>query len=510
MSTYERSIVSIIEPKIKVDEIGVEDVESKKAKEETSSAVPENVNTKNSARYGAYMPIIQINSNKFDANEIIFMRLNVDGKLPTIDISVSDTDGKFDISFPLDGDVISLYLRPPDTDNQKPITMDFDIMSIDSYSAAKTYSFSGVAKIPGIFAEQCKSFTSNTSFEHIQDVCEELQIGFASNETGTDDTMIRICPFDTLEVFTAYKDDDSFFDWYIDPFYYLCMVNINKQFTLEDKTEEINISTGSPLSGMQGNDDAQESIKGSLILTNQAEKAGQNIFIENYSLENKSGSIWRRNGYKRYATWYQINQSSSEIEEAFADPLTTPGSETDFILLKGRADEKIYEKQLKYKWLGKQAPTSEGGNVHDNFQYSKILNHQNLDELKKTTLKVDLAGMNFYIYRYMRIPILIYISGDAKKQLEMIDRNEALGESAKNPDPELNEGFNKATSSRPDNPSSEDNPVNDPRNQQKNEFLSGYYVVDGIQYTYSSPGPVKQRLTLIRREWPIPAKNKSQ
>jgi hypothetical protein len=110
----------------------------------------------------------------------------------------------------------------------------------------------------------------------------------------------------------------------------------------------------------------------------------------------------------------------------------------------------------------------------------------------------------------MRIPVLIYISGDAKKQLEMIDRNEALGESAKNPDPELNEGFNKATSSRPDNPSSEDDPVNDPRNQQKNEFLSGYYVVDGIQYTYSSPGPVKQSLTLIRREWPIPAKNKSQ
>jgi hypothetical protein len=92
----------------------------------------------------------------------------------------------------------------------------------------------------------------------------------------------------------------------------------------------------------------------------------------------------------------------------------------------------------------------------------------------------------------------------------MQNRNDALGESNTNPDPEKNEGFNKATSNRPDNPSSEDDSVNDPRNQTKNEFLSGYYVVGGIRYTYSSPGPVKQSLTLIRREWPIPAKNKAQ
>jgi hypothetical protein len=516
MSTYERSIVSLIEPTIKVDELFVEDQESKESKDKTSGTIPEDVNTKNSARYGAFMPVIQINSNKFDANEIDFMSLNVEGKIPTIFVNVTDNDGKFDISFPLDGDVISLYLRPPDTDNQKPIRMDFDIMSIDSNPDTKSYAFSGIAKIPGIFAEQCKSFPSNTSFEHIQDVCEELHIGFASNETATDDAMIRICPFDTLEtfvdnsVFTAYKDDDSFFDWYIDQFYYLCMVNVNKQFTLEDKTEEINISVVAPLSGMPGAGKAQESIKGSLILTNQAEKAGNNIFIENYSLENKSGSIWQRNGYKRYASWFQMNKDSSEIEEAFTDPLTTAGAENDFILLKGRVDEKIYETQLKYKWLGKQAPLTEGGNVHDNFQYSKVLNHQNLDELQKTTLKVDLAGMNFYIYRYMRIPIIIYSSGDPKKSLEMINRDEALGENNKNPDPELTEGYNKASSSRPDNPSSADDPVNDSRNQQKNEFLSGYYVVGGIEYTYSSPGPIKTKLTLIRREWPIPSKNKSQ
>jgi hypothetical protein len=516
MSTYERSIVSIIEPTIKVDELSVEDQESKESKEKTSGAVPTDLNTKNSARFGAYMPVIQINSNKFDSNEISYMNLSLSSNLPTLNVTVDDTDGKFDINFPLDGDVISLYLRPPDTDNQKPIRMDFDIQSVISNSESKVYTFFGIVKIPGIFAERCKTFPDNLSFEHIQDVCEDLKLGFASNETSTEDSMTRICPFDTYSKFiddtiqTAYKDDDSFFDWYIDPYYYLCMVNLNKQFSLEDKTEEINISTTAPLSGMQGTENARESIKGSLILTNQAEKTGQNVFIENYSLENQTGSIWQNNGYKRFASWYQINEGSSELEESFVDPLTTPGSENDFILLKGRRDEEFYKEQVKYKWLGKQAPLSEGGNVHDNFQFSKILNTQNLKELKKTILKVDLAGMNFYIYRFMRIPVLIYNSGDAKKQLQLINRDEALGESNTNPDPENNEPFNKLNSSRPGDPASPDNPVGDPRNQQKNEFLSGYYVVGDIEYTYSSPGPVKQSVTLIRREWPIPAKNKSQ
>ena len=43
--------------------------------------------------------------------------------------------------------------------------------------------------------------------------------------------------------------------------------------------------------------------------------------------------------------------------------------------------------------------------------------------------------------------------------------------------------------------------------QVKNEFLSGYYVIADIKYRYREGEGINQRLTLIRREWPIPAKN---
>ena len=48
-----------------------------------------------------------------------------------------------------------------------------------------------------------------------------------------------------------------------------------------------------------------------------------------------------------------------------------------------------------------------------------------------------------------------------------------------------------------------------PNQQVKNEFLSGYYVISEIIYTYDKEsGKIQQKLKLLRREWPIPAQNK--
>ena len=518
MSTYERSIVSIIEPdykgKIKLDEIFIEDSESKDAQDRTPNVTPNPY--KNSSRAGAIVPMIYINSHKFGEDELQSMEVSMNGKIPSITARLKDQDNKFAISPPLDGDVISLYLRPPDADNQKPVRIDFNITSINSSVKDKIYFINGQMKIPELYKEICKSFPNGNSFDHLQDICEETGLGFASNEESTDDSMPRICGFDTYEtfvndtVFTSYKDDDSFFDWYIDPYYYLCFVNVNKQFSLEDKTEDVNITPSVLPSSQPDDGDAQDSIKGSLILTNQVTMAEKNVFINRYSLENRSGNVWISNGYKRYGQWLNIGESEIEYSEAFVDPLTTPGAENDFILLKGRkSDGDFYSTMNKYKWLGKQAPFTEKGNVHDNYCFSKVLNHQNLEEITKTTLEVELAGMNFYIYKYMRIPVTIYESGNPKNQELLKGRNQALGEDNKNSDNQKDSPIGKITPTK--NPPSEEDGTPDQTDQVKNEFLSGYYVVTGIRFSYSpedSPSKLKMNLTLTRREWPIPAKNK--
>jgi hypothetical protein len=532
MSNYERSIVSIIEPNFKksptdtsgkllIDELFIEDSESTEAKDKMAGNMRP-VDFKQSSRAGAFMPMIAINTLIMQEDEIDDFEIDLGGRIPRLMLTYTDTSRKFNVSGPVDGDIVSVYLRPPDSQNQKPIRIDFIIVRVIGDPEDQSYFINGVMRIPKFYSETYKSFPSNTSFEHLGDMCEEIGLGFASNETSTDDAMTRLIPSDTYQTFiehtvsSAYKDDDSFFDWYIDPYYYLCFVNVNKQFSLEDKSEEINISDSVPMSGMQGKADLEDpdSQKGSLVLTNLNTMGGKNIFIKDYSLENSSGRIWMDNGYKRYVQWLNIEESDIEYQEAFVDPLTTPGAEDKFILLKGRRSDgpptfpvPLYKEESKYKWMGKQAGSSFGGNVHDNYCYAQILNFQNLEELKKTRLIVDIDGMNHYLYKYQRIPVLIYETSVNKNASAMQARDEALGENQPAQEPGTGTGMFSGAAAKDAPSDSRSEGTGNVQDQVKNEFLSGYYVIADIKYKYREGEGINQRLTLIRREWPIPAKN---
>lgn len=516
-SNIERSIVSIIDPTIKVDKITQQDTESKKAQDDAATSIDPSVNTKNTSRWGAYIPLIMINTSRFDQDQITNMVLDFSSNIPTINLAITDEEGKLSLDAPTDGDVISVYLKPPDEDNQKPIRIDFDILDISGDSTTQAYSFRGLMKIPGLLAERCKSFPKANSFDHLQTICEDLKIGFASNETSTDDSMTRICAFDTYQhliegtMQSVYKDDDSFFTWYIDPYYYLCLVNVNKQFSLEDKPEEINISMVSPASGGYNQQTAKDSIKGSLMLTNRGDRVGTNVYIESWSPNNKTAAVVAKNGYKRYSQYLDIDETGKpEYVSTFVDPLTTKGAETEQILPKGRKGDDNYKTQVKYKWLGKQS----SDNVHPNYIFSSLLNFQNMEEVNKTSIDIELAGMNFYLYRYMKVPVLLYETSakDPGRMNKLKDRDTALGEDGGYDKPEDEnslDGGRASESGGTEGKPTKERIGGDPRDQIKNEHMSGNYVINTIKYTYESPGPVKMKLNLIKREWNIPAKNKN-
>ena len=505
MSASDRLILPVVDPTIRVDPIYMEDTETGAV----NPAVPPDVLPNTSAKAGAWVPIVAVRTILFGADEIRSMNLSFSARIPRLSLTVKDRLQKFTVNFPLDGDVVSVYLRPPDKDNQRPIRMDFDIMTVSSSPVQQTYTFSCILKVPGMFGEVCRSFGNGTTFDHLSSVAADLGLGFASNESGTSDSMRRLCAYESYETFiqntvrSAYKDDDSFFTWYVDPFYYLCLVNVNKQFSEEDATEDVNVSYAIPFAGVQAQDEAADTIRGSLVLTNKPEMEGMNTYIESYSLENSSADVWIRNGYKRAAQYYETG-TSPEYVQAFVDPLTTPGAERDKILLKGRPDESIYKSVVKHKWMGKQHPVTDSGNVHDNYLFASLLNHQNMEEISKVTLKVHLAGMNFYISKWGRVPVLIYSPGQNFKNSALLQKRDAdLGEDGE-PDPNSQQPMNAMS---PGSPSSQGD-GRSPGDWVKNEFVSGYYVVSGIDYRYAPPGPVKQVLTLVRREWPIPARNK--
>ena len=98
-------------------------------------------------------------------------------------------------------------------------------------------------------------------------------------------------------------------------------------------------------------------------------------------------------------------------------------------------------------------------------------------------LKVQLEGFNPAIHRYQKLPILIF--NETQKRIQADNQLKSKKE---------DKGF-EATETSNDNGPSTSVTIDD--------FLSGFYVVGGIKYTYKkNTGKIAQTLTLYRREWP--------
>ena len=112
MATIDRDILTIVEPTIVVDEIFIEDEDSEEAREE--SAVENTAQTiKQAELEGGVYPMLQVGSIKIGQDDVDEMTLRLDSFLPTAIFNVIDNADKFtDINYPLDGDVVSLYIKP--------------------------------------------------------------------------------------------------------------------------------------------------------------------------------------------------------------------------------------------------------------------------------------------------------------------------------------------------------------------------------------------------------------
>ena len=152
-------LVSKLKPTIKTDELKFKAYREKEG---------ENPGENNTTRdLGLEFPLIIINGYRFIEDDINSFEIEMEGMLPKISISVTDSQSVFTAdSFPRDGDVINVRLASKASTTYRDIRIDFDIDSVSG--PAKTsfergvggakYSFTGTMKVPGLFAEQCKSY----------------------------------------------------------------------------------------------------------------------------------------------------------------------------------------------------------------------------------------------------------------------------------------------------------------------------------------------------------------
>lgn len=483
-------ILTIKEPAVVLEQMEVGNVESESQ-----------TNADKEKYMGNNTPLIKINGYEMDSKSIIKFKIDSKDFVPTIDLSFVDTTKQFQNDFPKDGDLIELYIRSRNNTAKKKIRINFDILSIKGQASKgkNIYALTGIMKVPNLFSEKQLSFLEDTSYNHLLSVCDEIELGFASNETLTDDTMPRFNPNNTIRDFIkktvdyCYKDETSFFTSYIDLYYYLTLVNVNTLFSMDESLEDgvadiITAATqdkSSDTEGLKGNDNK-------IILSNHDNFNNTTNFIKSYSLFNNSGQIWMSNGYKRYSQY--MDMDTYEFQSFFVDPLTTEGAEKNLVILKGKAGDTSYELQNKFLYQGRQFSTLNEGNLHPNYHYAKILNYQNNEELNKMGLSITLQDISSSISRYKRIPVAIY----ERDSGEITNAGMAYGDAERGTQPE----------------GEEDIKTNSQEDFVANSFISGFYVVRDFSINWDKTSGFTQTVNLLRREWPIPysagvAKNKN-
>lgn len=490
MSAIKRNILTVLKPTIVLDKLEIPDVESG-----TANSDGESMKQKLS-KFSTMVPVIRVNKYDVQADRLTNFSINCTGFYPTCSFTFDDRDGLFTARhYPTDGDIVQVYIRSAGKETTfKPIRIDFTIDTITpiggggSTNAPSQITIDCRMHIPNLFTEKV-TYYNDTSWNALSDIAEFLKLGYASNVDDTTDKQVWTNPNDTFEKFikdivaNSYLDEKSFFTAFVDLYYNLTLVEVNRFFDQKDTKLETSLMFTQNAGDTMGSGSEEDSeYRSPNLLSNAIQMQGTARYISKYQQINNSGTVSKNNGYKRYTQYWDLG--AKQFISEFVDPITnnTPGmvpATKGRVLADGKPEGPVKE-QVKYKYLGTQ-----GDNVHDNFYYSAILNHQNLAEIEKFGMTIELDTVNPALVRYSRIYCQILEFGGPVKSVLM----------APSDDKNTPSGTQKRSETT-------DNAGNDPTSQNGiiNEYLSGFYVITGIEYILQKPGGLRQILHLRRRE----------
>lgn len=495
---FDSHLYTLTEPSIKIEKLELPNMGERESGDNVSGF------------QGGTVPYVKINGYVFQTDGVDSMSLNLTGKYPELFMKLIDSQDAFTVDqFPRDGDVLSLRIEIDKAGTYKDIRMDFHILefrgvpttSYDKASGKSLYNVRAIAKLPGLYTDEIKAYPNATSKDHLISIAKELKLGLSTNISGTDDAMTRICASQTkLELLDnivkhSYISDDSFQTYSIDPYYYINFVNLQTIFNAPNDVENYEmIST--TMWDERGEDPKEGAGKKEvqLILTNNSKATGTSNFITSYNLVNNSTKIALENGYKRSMQYYdpydaELNLVKFDVESLVSDNISDKEEP-----LKGRrnSDTDEYASHVKQKYTGLQSDT-----VHKNYNFAYINNVQNLVELDKMILVVELEKINPALYRYMKVPVDIY----NYSQMSTAVGDERNAE-AKKADFNLKQDEIKSS----ENANERENGVGGVTSTY-DEFLSAHYVIIGIEYKFKADVGYSQVLKLARREWPARMNN---
>ena len=416
-----------------------------------------------------YVPLIfitkvddpNINGTTVDARDVIYVKLHNSKFLPEIELFCDDSKGLlFNDLYPFDHDTILSIFVKSNSENTMPIRMDFRVTEYETIKASEErnnfkYLIKGILDVDDLHYTRYET-RKGTTYNVIKDVALEMNLGFASNISSSNDSMTWINPSITYLEFirelTKYSfiSTESFVWTFIDFQYNLNYIDVQLELNEFIKNEQ-GTSTNKQLTK-----NAEEK-NSKLYLTNNRAFQMTNSYISKFDLINRSFKVNLDKYYLMKGTWY--NKNDNTVFKKQIIELETDNSDGTLKNLIDKTSQ-IYTENVNDEYFIGKIDVS---NVHKNYAFAEVFNQYNLDSLEKMKMIVTLNQINFSIKRFQNIKVEIYnpesvfsVETTTKKPLDNI-----------------------------------------------NTKLSGYWYVTGINYLYKRTGGVEQELTLIRRDLSI-------
>jgi len=461
---------------------------------------------------GVQYPIIKINDYIISVSEIEDFTIDCTGFIPTVTLRCTFAHQKF-ISKEMvkDGDIMSVAIVNK-SDLLNILRNDYVITNVmssenDTNGISKyTLSFFGHLFIPGMSSAKLNLSYEGTSFEAMKDCAKALGLGFATNEDNTDDKQIWISGRAKMQEYIAktvkrsWKDEKSFFDVWIDIYYNLNLINVNKQLMQSEDNVDIAVWLNNIdheyTFGNSANKAAQSEI--AKVFSNYANYKTSSFYITTWKPINRSSSITFDIGTKTSGQMFEhnnalfVDESAKKFWSLNMEPIYDEDKSTSHILLRGRAnrdpknpDESMqanYSYMDLYEsrpWMGIQYTISNpnddnlkwDGNHHKNYLRAGAQNVINNKELDKLNVYVTVNGTNANVIKGDKMPIAIVRSD--RVEAALIDKQ--------------SKGHDLV-----------------------DKFYSGWYYVKGFTINWNKSRSASiisnfsQTFILTRREWPTP------
>lgn len=352
-----------------------------------------------------FAPFIWYSDIQIEYKDIKSFTLKYDNSLPTISLIFNDSFGIMKKKgFPADDTLITIFLNSR-SKNLRSIKLDFKVYTFTDMKNG-SYSINGIIDIPLLYTRKFESFPIKSSHEVLREVAKNLGCGFCSNINDTNDRMCWINPGNSSLRFikdvlkNSYVSDDTFLFSYVDFYYNLCYVDLNKELTRNINQDLMVNAAGFDKVKAEGSG-AEEKIV-PLQLSNDPSFEGSNGFISEYSILNNSTKISIFNSYRtRSQSW---NYVEKEVCQFDIETITPDGK--DLILLKGRSDDSFFFREnVDRVWLGKR----DSDNSHVNYNYSELQNRLNLEELAKIGARLTLPTPNLNLYLFQKVKVIFSV-----------------------------------------------------------------------------------------------------